>query len=101
MAQPKWQRARILPHPTHPQFESLMVWVEMGAPKMAAGGRDTVTRLPNLHEIKAYRTNCRDNGRVVQVAAVYVELLSRDENDFAVNVPIVTWDEYKTTEGIN
>ena len=94
MNKPKWQRCRLIKSPTLRELEGRELWVIVGRPIKAAGFcADT----GNYREVpESYLTNLihpRDHTEGA-IPRECVELLARDENDFADAVPFIPWEQW-------
>lgn len=95
MGKPKWQRARLLIVHGDPGIQGLEIWVRAEAPKVEA--------VFSLHigEMRPAEPRYRTNFRVPSdycydtVPAVGVELLARSPDDFANDVPLVDYEDWK------
>jgi hypothetical protein len=94
---PKWQRARIVSaYETYRYCIGQELWV-IGQPE--DDGRtsyDPQTNTPvEGAEGPSYDTNLMDpDGRDISVRANRLELLARDENDFADDVDLIPWEQF-------
>ena len=91
---PKWQRARILHTDSSPEVIGCEIWVKMGPPVMQdANGAHGGWSPPELRYDAAILPN--DSFSIgVCVCAEDIELLARDENDFAEDVPLIPWEQF-------
>ena len=94
MNKPKWQRAQLVP------FENDVIEV----PKERVGCQLWVRCVPasriggsgQVFSYEGYDSNVIDNHSYPHlfVAAEALELLARDENDFADDVPLISFEEW-------
>ena len=94
MDKPKWQRARVVKSAEDPWTIGRELWVEIVKPKTSYNGRDVhnhklIGLCPN-----AVPTNLRLGEEMLVWNIACLELLARDESDFANEVPIVTWEQF-------
>lgn len=102
---PKWQRGRVLSNfATSPnQFEGrgALLWVEIGIPTPIDSMGAVYTR--EISDGPCFQTNVlspvdqrEPNMKRLNLAvdANQLELLARDENDFAGDVRLVPWEEF-------
>ena len=75
---PKWQRARLL---------------RDGVEQKVAGSEVWVSRLKDGEYISNILSPTR-KGKTRYLKAAFCELLARDENDFADDVPLIPWTEF-------
>lgn len=90
---PKWQRARILSDRENPETDGAEIWVMVGTPQDIDGAWGRVER--------AVLTNLMWRGIAMAWGSEWLELLARDENDFAEDVPLVPWEQFLEECGAN
>lgn len=94
MKSPKWQRARIITAPAVPETIGHEIWLKLGPPTLidADSIHDGGYLEPELRYDAAISSPSAPLGCVL--SAIDVELLARDENDFAEDVRLVPWEEF-------
>ena len=95
---PKWQRARIL-HVNDDEMREYgfvlgaTFWAKAGPPALRVNGIKLYGRAVREELPPCFDTNLLHETPIV-VRAEDVELLARDENDFAEDVPLIPWEEF-------
>ena len=90
---PKWQRARLLTEVCRDSStKGNEIWIEIGRPATLA----TVGVISRkVRRVDCYPTSLLDaDGRQCVCSARTVELLARNESDFAENVPLMSWKQF-------
>ena len=92
---PKWQRARILSaEKNYVRAVGREIWVKIGKP-FETNGTDAATQMPCKKTGPGFEVNIDGpGGRLGFIAATRLELLARDENDFADDVPLIPWETF-------
>ena len=92
MRKPKWQKARILHCLSHPEIVGREVWTA-GKPIVSDGVDEFTYRYFSPRPIVFTSINYIDNRRVAFDPSS-IERLARCDDDFADDVPILTWEEF-------
>jgi hypothetical protein len=87
---PKWQRARIVDLEEHPDLNGRELWIELSEPVIRA---TTIVATHQPMHIRGYRTHLRLQ-EPLWIGCKAVELLARDENDFADDVELIPWQDF-------
>jgi len=93
---PKWQKAKILSgEPEYASWIGREIWVRAERPEIRYA-LDALTSRPIVDNDKpVYIVNLTDGaGREGCVGAHRVELLARDEKDFAEDVELIPWEQF-------
>ena len=89
-----FQRARVVRARDHQELVGRELWVRVGRPQDETT-RDIYRIAPDTTS-PCYQTNLFDDfGDVVLVGAHHLELLARNERDFAERVDCVYWKDFR------
>lgn len=90
---PKWQRGRVVKDGEDGMpLKGDEVWVKIQAPEfMKSAGREGGSAIT---EGPCFWVALENNGEQMVCDADFIELLARDENDFAEDVRLVPWTEF-------
>lgn len=91
-----WQRGRILKNKAFYDHGTagMTIWVK-DKPYLASGHHDTVNgESSQVVDYLVYDTNIRDNKDILCIAACQIELLSRNVDDFADDMPMIQWEDF-------
>lgn len=93
----KWQRARILRSIASPEAIGREVWTRLERPELRGGtalvSRVSCTIAPTLR-LNLLAINGFGNEVMVIADTEMLELLARDESDFAEDVPLIPWKQF-------
>ncbi len=94
--QPKWQRARVVQAIRADEHFLLNreFWCRIGRPVPFAG-YSAVTGRPEPETMCLETNLINEKGEPLRFTLRYVELLARDENDFAEDVPLQRWEDFR------
>jgi hypothetical protein len=92
MNRPKWQHARVLKSIDLPEAIGRKIWIKI-EPPAERGGRDVMT-LEICEVTPTHLTNLHSSGLRIIISTEQIELLARDENDFAEDVPLIPWEQF-------
>jgi hypothetical protein len=91
----KWQRARVLKaHGENNPILNALIWVRPFNGRIPSIAIDAFTNRDYYPPPRAYETNFDSAKGLMLVDAACVELLARDETDFADDVPLSTWEDF-------
>lgn len=93
MKKPKWQRARFV-NPYDESYRGREVWIKIGS-KGRRFSRSLVNGRSDVQE--RYETHVQSVNSIELLTVVRVdsvELLARDESDFAEDVPLVRFEDW-------
>lgn len=92
MNKPKWQRARVVRFDVDPRLIGRELWVRIAPPTLD----HRVNRWTGMPDFSpCYDVNLLgSNGEVGAASKSTIELLARDENDFADDVPLIPWEQW-------
>lgn len=96
---PKWQRARLLPSVEPRETIGALLWVLAERPTTHDG--DDMTTERAMRGVLSFETNLRCEPKIsrsttgqIRINVEDVELLARDEKDFAETVELIPWEQF-------
>jgi hypothetical protein len=93
LMKPKWQRARILASEHYPEVIGCEIWVAVGIP-IVTPAVNSFTGQVTPAEPQARISILPIRGPWASIPMRNLELLARDENDFAEDVPLLPWKQF-------
>lgn len=94
---PQWQKARVIHAALHPQLEGQEIWVGIGPPQVKSIQDFAGNSWTDEGMLRTNFESWRPSMGVVWIHTKCIELLARNEADFAEDVPIVPFSVWSTS----